>query len=719
MGGDACQALTQPMTETYIRPNALGDLSAEADQRMLGQAFLETADYRTLIETSDRIVVVGRRGTGKSALALQLQKFYQREDKTVVVPIAPQEHQTIGLRPRIALFGDTFSKIRAGARLAWRFALMMETANALAPINSFRNTVAFLELKPHLDNWMESGTDIFDRYLHTIQRHANPTSTPEERINQLSAKLSLTSVETSLTRACAEATTTIVFLIDRLDEGYEPDPQGTALVDGLVHAAIDLKTRIPGVKPVVFLRDNILRAVQYLDPDYSRNIEGNVLRLHWDVESLFHFATKRLQLAFDISQEASQKVWDLCTAGDLKGRHGFRKCLQNTLYRPRDLLALLNDAFYRAGKNAQSRIVGTNIESAAREISRIRLDDLRKEYNKILPGLPAYIGAFHGCNPDLTVDDARGLLESTVRAGSEESEIQQDFYIFDSSHDILKGLYSIGFLGVHDAGAGTFVFCHDGRAPTAEFDEPDRILIHPCYWMALNCTRGDLDLHDAEEIHDEYDIEVSSETPAIRNRKIANLREELLTIPLGEEGANKFEKWCHTAIRICFAKGLRNVELKPNKGAKARRDVVATNLGEGDVWRRIYDDFGSRQVTFEIKNVENLTAEDYHQVRFYLSGQYGRIGFIVARSESTELYKNGELEWVRELYAMHNVLIVKLTGRFLSKQLDKLRNPQKHDAVDNSIHSLLDTYTRLYVVGETKSEGRAGKRRRRNRRAGK
>jgi hypothetical protein len=60
----------QPMkNQKFTRPTILGDLRAEADGQMLRRAFLETADYRTLIETSDRPIVVGRRGTGKSALA--------------------------------------------------------------------------------------------------------------------------------------------------------------------------------------------------------------------------------------------------------------------------------------------------------------------------------------------------------------------------------------------------------------------------------------------------------------------------------------------------------------------------------------------------------------------------------------------------------------------------------------------------------------------------
>ena len=682
---------------------------------MLSQAFLETADYRTLIETSDRAVVVGRRGTGKSALALQLQQFFHREDRTVVVSIAPEEHQTIGLRPQIALFGDTFSKIRAGARLAWRFALMMEACIALAPTYRFKQSSGYRLLQPHMQNWLKSGSNIFDRYSRTLKNVTKEDLTPEERIADLSTTLSLTMIENALLEAWGESTTEVLFVVDRLDEGYEPDQQGAGLVDGLVCAAIDLKTRISGIRPIIFLRDNILRAVQHMDPDYSRNIEGNVLRLHWDVESLLRFATRRLQVAFDVPQEASQRVWNRCTAGDVSGRDGFKRCLQHTLYRPRDLLSLLNEAFYGAGRNSQSRIVGEHVEVAARTISQIRLDDLRKEYDAILPGLPAYISMFNGCDPNIEVEKAHKLLEGMLGAGSDRPIVQQEFDIFENAREILRALYSIGFVGVRDAVAGTFVFCHDGRAPDREFSDPDRILIHPCYWMALDCRRSEFEEYEADEIFDEYDIEVSSETPEIRNSKIQSLLDRLLEIPLGSEGATEFELWCQKAIRICFAKGLRNVELKPNKLAKMRRDVVATNLGEGDVWRRIYEDYGSRQVTFEIKNVEELDATDYQQIQSYLTGEYGRLAFVVTRSETIDLYKNKDVEWVREMYVAHKVVIVKLTGRFLSAQLGKLRRPQKHDAVDNSIHSLLDTYTRLYIAGQTKGVGKR-KRRRQERR---
>ena len=169
----------------YLRPNVLGDLRAEADETMLNLAFLETADYRTLIETSDRTVVVGRRGTGKSALTAQLARYWALENLTAVIKISPEEHQTIGIRPQISLFGDSFIKIRAGARLAWRYALVLEAASRLASVAKFLNTDGFQFLKERVKVWTDCGSDIVDRYNETLKRVVDPNSTSENRIGDL------------------------------------------------------------------------------------------------------------------------------------------------------------------------------------------------------------------------------------------------------------------------------------------------------------------------------------------------------------------------------------------------------------------------------------------------------------------------------------------------------------------------------------------------------
>lgn len=52
--------------------NLFGDVRAERDHNMLDRSFHESQNYRILFESRDRFIVVGRRGTGKSALTYRL-----------------------------------------------------------------------------------------------------------------------------------------------------------------------------------------------------------------------------------------------------------------------------------------------------------------------------------------------------------------------------------------------------------------------------------------------------------------------------------------------------------------------------------------------------------------------------------------------------------------------------------------------------------------------
>jgi predicted TIM-barrel enzyme len=72
------------------RANILGDVRAEHDREMLQRAFLEWQNHLSLFEATDRFIVVGRRGTGKSALTYRLQKMWQ-ERKVIPLVIAPEE----------------------------------------------------------------------------------------------------------------------------------------------------------------------------------------------------------------------------------------------------------------------------------------------------------------------------------------------------------------------------------------------------------------------------------------------------------------------------------------------------------------------------------------------------------------------------------------------------------------------------------------------------
>jgi hypothetical protein len=224
--------------------------------------------------------------------------------------------------------------------------------------------------------------------------------------------------------------------------------------------------------------------------------------------------------------------------------------------------------------------------------------------------------------------------------------------------------------------------------------------VHPCYWIALNLEhRMQLNVKDFEEIHDDYRIKVTSETPEIRQKQLGQFIATLGTISEGESGASEFENWSLEAVRILFATGIVNTELHPNRNSTQRRDVVGRNTGNTETWRRILEDYHARQVVFEVKNYSrDLGADEYRQMLSYLCGEHGRIGFIINRSTDSNLEKDRELQWVREIYHEHDHrVVVKLPAKLLASWISKLRNPQKHDAPDAGLAAILDTYERMYL----------------------
>lgn len=679
------------------RINVLGDIRAETDAQMLKVAFYETPDYRTLIESFDRPIIVGRRGTGKSALSLHLGEYWRKDRRTTVVEIVPQEDQVIGTRPLLSIFAKTYNQLKAGSRIAWKYALIMEVALRLIDQQKLRNTGDTRLLAERAAEWRKCGSNPTSRVRELLKRRVPAQSSPEETIAGLAQELEIANLQQSLSELLASAKQSYVFLIDQLDEGFEADDLGVALVSGFVHAAIDLNFQVPEINTLVFLRDNIFKAIAKSDPDYSKNIEGRFLRLHWDEHQLFDLVCARLKVAFKLEPDGNRKIWNRCTANELQEQSGFEKCLQLTLYRPRDLLSLLNEAFYAAQRQNRETLILRDLEATAKEISETRLDDLHKEYGAIIPILRPLTAAFRDGAPELLYKDVIARIEALLTSQNLDANCQREFAILEHAQEGIRILYSVGFLGIRDSASKAFVFCHDGRNPSKAFTPTDKLLIHPCYWMALNLSRNTLDIEEAAEIHDEYEVEVSSEAPEIRNRRIGQLMAKLDKIPVGEEGASDFEEWCLRACRIAFSGPLRNIELHPNKTATQRRDVIASNASEKGVWRRVLDDHKSRQVIFEVKNKFAISSSDYRQMLSYLHDDYGKLGFIVTRDKRYDLYAGPELDWTREMYNSHRVIIIKLTGNFLAQLLSKLRSYQKHDPCDSAINKILDTYTRLYL----------------------
>lgn len=679
--------------------NILGAGRAEADREMLKRAFVATADYRALVDTVDFNFVVGRRGTGKSALFQKAAEYFSSDKHVLLSAHTPQEHEVLELHRLLAKSAKDYRGARALGRIAWQLELLSIAVDGLRAHYKARKNGTQL----FMTRYVEQHPELFRAQglprVVSILQHAWAESAAEPNPGFIAGHYQLDELTDNVRAALTESKLRTVVMFDGLDEGWESTWYATAVIGGLAIAAADLTDRQTGVHTTLFVRDNVFRSLAQLDNDFSRHVEPASLRLHWDSESLLRVVAERLRTALSLGMENDVKLWNRFAQRELRERGGFGRCLHYTLYRPRDILVLLNQAYVLAARQGRDAIVEQDVNTASTSISQERLEDLKKEYEQVLPGLGLFVSQFRGQPARGTLGSTIAHLDMSLERTDHEGVGAGDFPLLGSGREIASALYSVGFLGVQDPASGEYRFCHDGATTTLEaFGDQAVTVIHPCYWKALD-AQGDVPPEQvAIRINDEY--EEAGPNAAIRDqrtRRVGQILGQLPAIPEGPEGAQAFEHWVHMAVQILFAGDIRNLELKPNPAVSPeQRDIVGTIMAEGGFWRRIRDDYGTRQVIFEVKNYVGVKPDDFRQVLGYSGGAYGQFVVVVSRAQGEGLDES-ERDWVKQSWDKHKVLVFIVPGILLARCLGKMRAAKRPEYTEDQFGKRMDTFIRSYL----------------------
>lgn len=575
---------------------------------MLRRAFLRTKYYDYLLGP-DFSIVVGRRGSGKSALFARLSDHFREEEDYAAVAVPPSEPDfqgLVGAIKRCHLIGAEYRAVRTLMRQVWREAILTCFLNTLSgkaqesPIAVAISLVETLTSAGHRD---------FNDMIHNAGRAA-----------QLAEK--------QLASELADSDFRPVLLVDGIDEGWAPAAIENGIIGGLLVSAADFRDRT-NARLIIFIRDNMYRIVSDLDEDFSRVVSGEHLRIDWDHTSLLMFVAARLRAAFGHPTTLKdEQVWNRFAKKELHGHDGFLAVLKYTLYRPRDVLELLNRTHLVAQNQGRDQIVENDLEAAAKGISQNRLQDLCKEYRDVLPGVESQIAAFSGRPAISTLGELTSWLGQLESADGRELVAAR----------VVQSLYGIGFLGFEQTQGG-FQFCHDGSDPALSvMPAGTRVAVHPCYLRALDVELPPGEVLDVLLRDTSY--EFGEDTQATRqmhqmllDRVLSHLQQQLPQIREGNPGQHEFEKWCEQVIRSLFGRVLRNVELHPNKAAVERRDLVGSIEASGGPWRRISETHHAHTALFELKNYADLDPEDYRQLASYMGGSYGNVGFLIYRAK--------------------------------------------------------------------------------------
>lgn len=685
---------------TVTSGNLLGAARAEVDG-LLSKAFIETAAYRALAETEDYNFVVGRRGTGKSALFHRLKDHFADAPGTLPIANTPPEHYTIEFQRLLLTAGNDYRSLRAIARLVWRASLLLEALGRLLATRHYKlaQTPDYAYLRQRQsDAKALLQQEPAARYLSLLKEALRGSHHATEVPAKLAQSVQVEKLQHAIRDSLQSLGLRIVVIYDGLDEGWVPDVVSTAVLGGLALTAADLTDSRVGIYPILFIRDNMFRSLAQLDTDFTRHIEGHTLRLHWDENSLLRLVAQRLRIALGLAEvESDIRVWNRFAQRELKERDGFLLCLHHTLYRPRDILVLLNEAYQNAARDGRDSIIPSDIETSSTRISQHRLEDLLKEYATVLPGLSLFVAEFRGRRAHDSYGAIVKLLDEAAARADFSDPASRDFGVFHSGPEIFSALYSVGFLGLRDLAGPAFTFCHDGSASPLSSVEADRpVTVHPCYWKALE-LQGDVPPEEVViQINDEYEAKASQNTRDLRIALLGEVQGALPRIPIGREGSQQFEQWVFRTAKLLFGGTLSNFQLKPNAGGIQQRDVVATNMATRGFWKRILDDYKSRQVIFEVKNYEEVEPDDFRQALSYSTGEYGRFLIIVTRAGSESITER-EQGWIKTLYFEHDRLVLIVPAMTLARCVSKLRSERKYDYTEDTMGKRADLFVRSYL----------------------
>lgn len=658
---------------------------------MLDRVFVRTADFEALAAGPNHNFVIGRRGAGKSALFLELTKEFTK-GKELLVSFVPEESTVKGLvaalRERLSP-EPKYTNVRSLMRVVWRAALLAVVGRTLGK----RNAAADSFTKAIELPWLAS--DLLASALAIVE--ALPAGGDADALVYKAASHTGLDKLTDLVRGDLDALgTRVIVLIDKLDEGWRPHDIEAGIIGGLCSAVIDLRDKRTNVHGLIFLRDNVFRLLEEIDDDFSRNMAGDNLRLRWDEETLLDLVARRIEAVVGVSEGTPLKIWNRFAKLGLEGKEGFQFCLQKTLYRPRDILELLNTARHLAALRRRSHLIKDDINDAARDIAKVRLGDLYKEYEEVFSGLTSYVQAFSGRPAIDTLKNVLQLIDQNRPMLPEAA--QKSFSKLGSASAVVLALYSVGFLGFELTGLG-YQFCHDG----ADREPPDmppetKVAVHPCYSRALDIVGADAVQFDVLlAVNDEYDEEKPDKEglSALFKAGANTLLTEIGSIQVGDADASKFEDWVLRALRLLLAGELSNIEKKPNKDAPKRRDIVASNEAKSGVWKRMLMQRNAGQIIFEVKNFEDLGADAYHQTTSYATGVYGSVVFLVYRSQRASLNEN-ERSWVQQS-AVDNKLLVLVPVFNLVRWLQKQLGADRADYTKKHFARWIDTHERNYA----------------------
>ncbi|WP_405796083.1 P-loop ATPase, Sll1717 family [Streptomyces sp. NBC_01506] len=511
------------MSEEVVQRLYFGRDDAESDITvgLLREGFMRTAAYEEALN-GRKMLVIGRKGSGKSAIRVRLAGDVDRVGGAVV--ITPDDAAGDELR-RFELQGLTGDTAKS---LIWRYVFAVHAARHLVGHYREHRRLVPGSVKALRSFLLANDEAVDERLYDRLVKGARGLQTSLS-LEAFGVKAAIDSrgasegsratrqleiLESGVARAftdlgCAGRHPPLLMMVDKLEQVWSNDPDSNAMVIGLLLAAQHTAGAYGGaLRCLLFLRSDIYDSLQFGEGD---KFHGDEMRIDWTRSALRDMAVARAQASVGYTL-TPQRLWREIFPAKVAGEPTFDYVYSRALPRPRDAIQFLNLCRDRAVVRGHDRIFEEDVIEAAQQFSEWKLGDLGKEYLVNYPYLSSLFEMFR--NSGYVV--MRGAVEARLDEMAVTLLQQFPEYAEDLSVDaVVETLYAVSFLGVR---LGNDVVYATDRHRTVQPYERE-FHIHPCFRPALNAHNA-TGLYPYEPQHLAYRMR-SSSYPRSRSPRIA------------------------------------------------------------------------------------------------------------------------------------------------------------------------------------------------------
>jgi hypothetical protein len=430
--------LSLPNHITSLQKLDFGSSSAENEMRTLQAYYLKTDAYNRALRGEVQLVV-GRKGSGKSAIFLQIRDKERSKGKNIVLDLKPEGYKLIKFKELILSYlqeGTLHHTINA----FWEYILLLEICHKVLENDKKRHIndsdlyapYRTLEEAYKKESYMTEGdfSERMSRLMDDLTKSYKEKYGAEKEVRLSSAEITnlLYKSDIHILRNhlidYIRHKDKVWLLLDNIDKGWPSSglqQEDFIIMRTLIDALRNIQRHFSKEKiemyPIVFLRNDVYELL--VERTSDRQKESKEL-LDWvDSDLLREVIKLRIQSSLEIHSDDFEEIWRSICISHYKGEETSQYLIERSLMRPRFLINLISQCKSFAVNLNHKKIEAEDIEKGFRSYSADLLTDISYEIRDVFPEAENILYAFIASSSELSYHKLQELMKEQFEDDSQ------------------------------------------------------------------------------------------------------------------------------------------------------------------------------------------------------------------------------------------------------------------------------------------------------------